>query len=148
LEFNVRFDFNLEFAPGKPYNITDNLTADNPTADDRRLYDERRVFAEWWMKEMGKLGALPVEEGLHLIWRGKRTHVALTHRFADQWMRKYSLIIDGERLSRRTEVILTFAIKGDFSRFCKATILIDRIVESIHITNEWSKTTTEKCKRR
>jgi hypothetical protein len=57
LRFNVRFDFNLEFAPGKPYNISD-----EPTTDDRKLYDERRVFAEWWMKEMGKLGAPPVED--------------------------------------------------------------------------------------
>ncbi len=143
LGFNVRFDFNLEYAPGKPYTM-----ATAPVANDRELYNERREFAEWWMKEMGNLGAPPVEEGLHLVWREQRTHVALTHRFADQWMRKYSLIIDGPGLSRRTEVLLTFAINGDFRRFCTATVLMDRIVESVHITKESSKTTTEKCKRR
>jgi hypothetical protein len=143
LEFNVRFDFNLEYAPGKPHTISV-----IPVADDRKLYNERRVFAEWWMKEMGKLGAPPVEEGLHLVWREQRTHVALTHRFADLWMRKYSLIMDGPGLSRRTEVILTFAIKGDFRRFCTATVLMDRIVESVYITKESSITTTEKCKNR
>lgn len=143
LEFNVRFDFNLQYAPGKPY-----IIAVSPVADDRNLYKERMVFAKWWMREMAKLGAPPVEEGLHLVWRAHRTHVALTHRFADQWMRKYSLIIDGPGLSRRTEVLLTFAIRGDFRRFCTATVLMDRIVESVHITKESSKTTTDKCKRR
>jgi len=142
LRFNVRFDFNLEFAPGMPY-----ILSDNPTTDDRKLYDDRQVFAKWWMKEMGKIGAPPVEEGLHLIWRGKRTHVALTHRFEDQWMRKYSLIMDGPGLSRRTEVVLTFAIEGDFRRFCTATVIMDSIVESVHITNESSITTTVKCTR-
>lgn len=140
LEFNVRFDFNLEYAPGKKY-----TKAIAPIADDRKLYNERRVFAEWWMKEMGGLGAPPSEEGLHLVWRDQRTHVALTHRFADLWMRKYSLIIEGPGLSRSTEVVLTFAIKGNFDRFCQATVLMDRIVESVFIANESSKTTAKQC---
>jgi len=143
LGFNVRFDFNLEYAPGKPYAV-----AVAPVADDRKLYDERRVFADWWMKEMSKLGASPAEEGLHLVWRGQRTHIALTHRFGDLWMRKYSLIIEGPGLSRTTEVILTFAIEGDFRRFCTATGQMDRVVESVHITTESSTTTTERCTRR
>ena len=137
LEFNVRFDFSLQYAPGKPY-----TTATIPVLDDRKLYNERRVFADWWMKRMGDLSVPLSEEGLHLVWRDGRTHVALTHRIEDLWMRKYSLIINGQGLSRPTEVILTFAVKGDFRRFCAVAAMMDQIVQSVYITNESSKTTT------
>jgi hypothetical protein len=137
LEFNVHFDFNLEYAPGKPYTMIGKRSV-----DDRRLYDERREFVGWWMAEMRRCEATLIEEGLHLIWRDGRTHVALTHRVADRWMRKYSLIMDGAGLSRPTEVILTFFIRGGVRDFCMATPAMDEVVESVCITREGSKTTT------
>jgi hypothetical protein len=137
IEFNVRFDFSLQFAPGKPYTI---VTA--PIADDRKLYEERREFASWWMGQMVQLGMPLVEEGLHLVWRGARTHVALTHRFQDNWMRKYSLILTNPCLSRPTEVVFTFSVRGDFRFFCSLTPVMDRIVESVNVTNVLSMTTT------
>lgn len=137
LEFNVCFDFSLQYAPGKPYSI-----ATAPVVDDRKLYDERRQFSSWWMRKMGQLGASLEEEGLHLVWRDNRTHVALTHRFDDYWMRKYSLILDDRALSRPTEVIFTFGLKGDFGSFCSLAPLMDRIVESVHVTDPRARTTT------
>jgi hypothetical protein len=68
--------------------------------------------------------------------------VALTHRIRDYWMRKYSVILDDHHLPRGIEVVLTFGLRGSFAFFCQLAPLMDRVIESIGLTDRREGTTT------
>ena len=60
------------------------------------------------------------------------------------WMRKYSIVLTDRALQRPTECIFSFAVPGSFADFCRATLLIDRTVQSTAAIPFPGKTTTKK----
>lgn len=121
--FNVRFHKHPQAMPGVP------VTVGHDPLDDRKLYTELRNYASWIMGLMFFLK----ERGLHLIWLGGRTQLALTHSFFSSRMRKYSIILSAPV---PIQVLFTFGNGGSYEEFYRHAPLMDRVIESIRIESQ------------
>jgi len=98
--------------------------------NDRDVYDELIDYANHYFTDL-KPG-LKVT-GVHLYFKNKESHFALTYYDTQFWKRRYSLIIFNNRLNRAAEFLFTFQFSGNFKEYCKYTTEMDDVVNSL----EW-----------
>jgi hypothetical protein len=124
----ARLSFNVYFHAAPQRAPTLSFTVGRDPLDDRTLYRELRAYASWWLGRMRWRGIFLRERGLHLVWLGGRTQIALSHSIFWARMRKYSIIVSD--LDPPVQVIFTFGVTGPPEAFWRLTPAMDRVVES------------------
>jgi len=97
-----------------------------PTPDDRELYDALREYAK---KHMLRLNARI--KGVHLLFHGGFSQLALTYQAHGYWTRKYSVTIEHPQLKKPVEFVFTFGYTGPFEGYCLNTHIMDSFVKSL-----------------
>jgi hypothetical protein len=128
--FNVLFQFDPQETPEQAFEV-------GRADDDRALYRQLRNYAGWFMREMARRGDPLAETGLHLVWQGGRTHMAITHHARGTILRKYSVIVSIH--GRPLQIILTFAAPAPLERFLAFAPMMDCVVDSIRVSDDSHK---------
>jgi hypothetical protein len=101
-----------------------------PNPDDRGVY---RQLMEYLPTHLRRLWFSKLR-GLHLVFHGGFSQIAMTYRWGGYWTRKYSVIVPHPTAPLDTEFVFTFGFKGPFREFCRRAYLMDRLVGSL----EWT----------
>lgn len=97
-----------------------------PSRDDRELYDALREYAK---KHMTRLNAKI--RGVHLLFHGGYSQLALTYQLPGYWTRKYSVTVNHPQFGKPVEFVFTFGYTGSFEGYCLNTHLMDSFVKSL-----------------
>jgi hypothetical protein len=97
-----------------------------PSPDDRELYDTLREYAK---KHMTRLNARI--RGVHLLFHGGLSQLALTYQLPGYWTRKYSVTVNHPQIGKPVEFVFTFGFTGSFEGYCLNTHLMDSFMESL-----------------
>lgn len=94
--------------------------------DDRKCFDQIIEVARWI------LGNLDVDcRGVHLLFSGGFTQIALTYWCHGYWTRRYSVVLPDPKTGITTEFAFTFAFFGPFQNYCLHAHHMDRVVQSL-----------------
>lgn len=96
------------------------------TADDREMYDELLAYLP---HHVGRLGA--DVRGVHLLFHGGLSQMAVTYRLAGYWTRKHSVILPHPATGDPTEFVFTFGFFGPYREYCRHAHLMDRLVTTL-----------------
>lgn len=107
-----------------PIAITNRLQYD---PDNRDMYNKLMAYAK---DHISYIRALP--RGVHLFFHSGFSHIALTYRLKNIWIRKYSIILQNRITSELAEFVFTFgSFNPNFKIFCQYAHLMDQLVESL-----------------
>ncbi len=94
--------------------------------NDRELYKYLIKFAP---RHIGRFNAKT--RGLHLLFHGGFSQMALTYWMKSYWTRKYSVIIPNQTSKEMAEFVFTFGFLGSFKDYCGNTHVMDHFVKSL-----------------
>lgn len=100
---------------------------------DERSLDNRAMYHALMAYLPRHLGRLRADlRGLHLLFHGGLSQMAVTYTMKGYWTRKYSIILPHPSGEGAAEFVFTFGFVGPFQEYCHHARLMDALVTSLN----------------